>query len=80
MRKYYEGPFVQTLAALEKEVKPSGFLVGTALSWADLFLFDLLSGVGKDKELPTKLAALKETIAANPKVIEYYQSDRNLRK
>ncbi|KAG2393519.1 hypothetical protein C9374_007050 [Naegleria lovaniensis] len=82
LKKYYEGPFGQILKALEKEVKPSGFLVGDSLTWADLFLFDLLSGIGKGQDLSAypKLAALKETVAKNPKVAQYYESDRNLRK
>jgi len=85
MKKYFSGPFQSILGALEKEVSSSGFMVhGDSMTWADLYVFDFLNGVGSlpgaDLRDFPKLVALRDRIAENEQVKAYLDSDRNLRK
>ncbi|KAL9647731.1 hypothetical protein ABK040_015219 [Willaertia magna] len=41
IKKFYAITFPNVLKALENQVKSTGYLVGSGLTWADIYLFDL---------------------------------------
>ncbi|KAL9649879.1 hypothetical protein ABK040_011352 [Willaertia magna] len=82
VKNFYSTTLPNVLKALESQVKSTGYLVGSGLTWADIYLFDLLNGIGKDTDLKDypKISALKQVVANNEKIDAYLKSDRNLRK